>query len=83
MTLNELDTTKLSMAKAISDSEAMLANKEAELAALKEEAKRLELYDPAVEHGRELDGTAYVVFGPLSIFVLNVDLSQKVAIVFL
>jgi len=57
-TLNELDSTKLSMAKAISDSEALLTNKEAELAALKEEARRLELYDPAVEHGKELDGTA-------------------------
>jgi len=57
-TLNELDSTKLSMAKAISDSEAFLANKDAELAALKEEARRLESYDPALEHGKELDGTA-------------------------
>ena len=59
-TLNELDSTNLSMAKAISDCETLLANKEAELAALKDEARRLETYDPAVEHGKELDGTLYV-----------------------
>lgn len=49
------------MAKAISESEGLLANKEAELAALKEEARNLELYDAALEHGKELDGTAYAV----------------------
>jgi kinetochore protein Spc24 len=50
------------MAKAISECEALLTNKEAELAALEEEARRLESYDPAVEHGKELDGTVYVTF---------------------
>lgn len=56
------------MAKAISDSEGLLANKEAELAALKEEARNLESYDAALEHGKELDGTTYVSY--LSTFCL-------------
>ncbi|PPQ68504.1 hypothetical protein CVT26_003443 [Gymnopilus dilepis] len=56
-TLNDLDSSRLSYAKNISDAEAMLANKEAELAALKEEARRLEVYDPALEHEKELDGS--------------------------
>jgi kinetochore protein Spc24 len=56
------------MAKAISECEALLTNKEAELAALKEEARRLESYDPAVEHGKELDGTVYVTF-PCPLFM--------------
>jgi kinetochore protein Spc24 len=74
-TLNELDSANLSMAKAISDCEALLANKEAELAALKEEARRLETYDPAVEHGKELDGNLYVVSLAL-LHVLNADFSR-------
>lgn len=57
-TLNELDINRLSLAKSISDVEGLAASKEAELAALKEEARRLEDYDPAVEHEKELDGTA-------------------------
>ncbi|TFK42939.1 hypothetical protein BDQ12DRAFT_644890 [Crucibulum laeve] len=57
-TLNELDSSRLSLAKAISDAEGLVASKESELAALKEEARRLEEYDPAVEHEKELDGTA-------------------------
>lgn len=61
-TLNELDGTRLSLAKAISDLEASVVNKEAELASLKEESRKLELYDPANEHEKELDGTAYVFF---------------------
>ena len=60
-TLEDLDATSLSLAKAISDSETLLANREAELAGLKEEAKRLETYDSASEHEKELDGSAYVV----------------------
>ena len=60
-TLNDLDSSRLSYAKNISDAEAMLANKEAELAALKEEARRLEVYDPALEHEKELDGSTYVL----------------------
>lgn len=55
--LNELDGTRLSLAKAISDAEGLAASKEAELARLKEEARQLEEYDPALEHERELDGT--------------------------
>ncbi|PPQ77602.1 hypothetical protein CVT25_011394 [Psilocybe cyanescens] len=57
-TLNELDGTKISLAKAISDAETMLGSKEAELSALKEDARKLEVYDPAGEHEKELDGSA-------------------------
>jgi len=57
-TMNELDNSRLSLAKAISDAEALAANREAELSVLKEEARRLELYDPAAEHEKELDGSA-------------------------
>jgi len=59
-TLNDLDSGRLSLAKSISDTETMVVNREAELAALKDEARRLELYDPANEHEKELDGSAYV-----------------------
>ncbi|KDR81818.1 hypothetical protein GALMADRAFT_114540 [Galerina marginata CBS 339.88] len=55
--LNELDGSRLSLAKAISDAETMLASKDAELSALKEEARRLEVFDPALEHEKELDGS--------------------------
>lgn len=58
--LNELDISRLSLAKSISDAEGLVISREAELAALKEEARRLEDYDPAFEHEKELDGTAYV-----------------------
>jgi len=57
-TMNELDSSRLSLAKAISDAETLAANREAELSRLKEEARKLELYDPAVEHEKELDGSA-------------------------
>ncbi|KAF5365727.1 hypothetical protein D9758_003131 [Tetrapyrgos nigripes] len=57
-TLNELDSSRLSLAKSISDAEGLLASREAELAALKEETQGLEVYDPAIEHVKELDGTA-------------------------
>jgi len=57
-TLNELDGSRLSLVKAISDAEGLLASKEAELASLKDEARRLEEFDPALEHEKELDGTA-------------------------
>ncbi|KAH9484041.1 putative kinetochore protein spc24 [Psilocybe cubensis] len=56
-TLNELDGTKISLAKAISDAETALGSKEAELSALKEDARKLEVYDPAAEHEKELDGS--------------------------
>ncbi|KAF9009374.1 fungal-specific transcription factor domain-containing protein [Cyathus striatus] len=56
--LNELDSSRLSLAKAISDVEGLVASKESELAILKEEARKLEEYDPAAEHEKELDGTA-------------------------
>ncbi|KAG7092276.1 hypothetical protein E1B28_008638 [Marasmius oreades] len=56
--INELDRSLLSLKKSISDAEEQVASREAELAALKEEARRLEEYDPALEHEKELDGTA-------------------------
>lgn len=59
-TINELDATRLSLAKAINDAESSLASREAELASLKEEARVLEECDPAAEHERELNGTASV-----------------------
>ena len=58
--LNELDSSRISLAKSISDMEGLIASREAELASLKEEARKLEDYDPAAEHQREMDGTAYV-----------------------
>ncbi|KAJ3773847.1 Spc24 subunit of Ndc80-domain-containing protein [Lentinula raphanica] len=57
-TVNELDNSKLSLVKSISDAENLLASQEAELAALKEEYQSLEHYDPAAEHEKDLDGTA-------------------------
>ncbi|KIM80819.1 hypothetical protein PILCRDRAFT_822098 [Piloderma croceum F 1598] len=54
--LNDLDATRLSLAKAINDAESSLASREAELASLKEEARVLEECDPAAEHERELNG---------------------------
>jgi kinetochore protein Spc24, fungi type len=57
-TMNELDNSQLSLAKAISEAETLVANREAELARLKEEARKLEQYDPAFEHEKELDGSA-------------------------
>lgn len=62
--VNELDVTRLSFGKAISDAEGYIASKEAELAALKEEMRGLEDCDPAVEHEKELDGTSYVTANP-------------------
>ncbi|KAF9264862.1 hypothetical protein L218DRAFT_899998 [Marasmius fiardii PR-910] len=56
--INELDRSLLSLKKSISDAEDQVASREAELAALKEEARRLDEYDPALEHEKELDGTA-------------------------
>ncbi|KAI0637176.1 hypothetical protein C8Q77DRAFT_1096427 [Trametes polyzona] len=54
--MNELDATRLSLAKAINDAEGHLAGKEAELARSKEETRALESSDPAAEH--ELDSSA-------------------------
>ncbi|KAG2158455.1 uncharacterized protein EDB93DRAFT_1077261 [Suillus bovinus] len=56
--LNELDGSRLSLAKAIRDAEGSLASKEAELAALKEQARSLEESDPAKDHQAQLDGSA-------------------------
>ena len=53
--LNEFDASRISLAKAIRDAENTLASKEAELAALKETARKLEESDPAQDHQRELD----------------------------
>ncbi|KAF5391328.1 hypothetical protein D9757_002061 [Collybiopsis confluens] len=55
--VNELDNSKLSLAKSIGDAENTLASQETELASLKEECQRLERYDPATEHEKDLDGT--------------------------
>lgn len=60
-TLNDLDSSRLSLAKAISDAETSLGSKDAELSALKDDARQLEVYDPAVDHERELDGTTYAL----------------------
>ena len=57
-TMTELDSSRLSLAKAISDAETLVGDRKAELSRLKEEARELELYDPAVEHEKELDGSA-------------------------
>ena len=54
--MNDLDATRLSLAKAINDAEGALAGKEAELARLKDETRTLETSDPAAEH--DLDATA-------------------------
>ncbi|KZP20867.1 hypothetical protein FIBSPDRAFT_911025 [Athelia psychrophila] len=56
--INELESSRLSLAKAINDAESELASTEAELTRLKDEARTLEEYDPASEHEKELDGTA-------------------------
>ncbi|KAJ7940810.1 hypothetical protein B0H13DRAFT_2175754 [Mycena leptocephala] len=57
-TLNQLDIASLSLAKSIKETEGSVASKESELTALKETVRRLEDYDPAAEHEKELDGTA-------------------------
>ncbi|KAF8061552.1 hypothetical protein FPV67DRAFT_1509382 [Lyophyllum atratum] len=56
--VNELDVSRLSLAKSISDVEGLVGSREAELTSLKDEARQLEDYDPALEHEKELDGTA-------------------------
>ncbi|KAF8655970.1 hypothetical protein AX16_002830 [Volvariella volvacea WC 439] len=55
--LNELDGNRFLLGKAISDEEGLVGSREAELTKLKEEARRLENYDPATEHDKALDGT--------------------------
>lgn len=54
--MNELQTQRISLAKEISDWEGSLANKEAELSALKDAAKSLQETDPVREHAKDLDG---------------------------
>ena len=54
--LNDLDATRLSLAKAINDAEGALASKDAEVARLKEDTRTLEAADTAAEH--DLDATA-------------------------
>ncbi|KAL0579982.1 hypothetical protein V5O48_002066 [Marasmius crinis-equi] len=56
--INELDRSLLSLKKSISDAEEQVASREAELTILKEDARKLEEYDPALEHERDLDGSA-------------------------
>lgn len=58
--MNELQTQRISLAKEISDWEGSLANKEAELSALKDAAKSLQETDPVREHAKDLDGDVYV-----------------------
>lgn len=79
-TLDDLDATGLSLAKAISDAETLLANREAELAGLKDEARRLETYDSANEHEKELDGSAYVVFTFLTLVDCYVECRLRLAL---
>jgi kinetochore protein Spc24 len=55
--INQLDVSRLSLCKAINECESLLANKEAELANLREDTRLLEECDPAVEHANELDST--------------------------
>ncbi|KAF7777519.1 hypothetical protein Agabi119p4_3591 [Agaricus bisporus var. burnettii] len=55
-TLHEHDGTRFSLMKTIQDMEGEIGSKEVELAALKEEARKLEEYDPATEHEKEMDG---------------------------
>ncbi|KAJ7090041.1 hypothetical protein C8R43DRAFT_1050445 [Mycena crocata] len=57
-TINQLDISGLSLAKSIKETEGEVASKEGELADMKETARRLEDYDPAAEHEKDLDGTA-------------------------
>ncbi|KAG6888479.1 hypothetical protein C0995_007905 [Termitomyces sp. Mi166 len=52
------DKTKLDLMKSISDMESLVASQEAELTKLKDEARQLEEYDPALEHKKELGGSA-------------------------
>lgn len=52
-TLNKLEDTRLSLAKAINEAESALASKESEKARLREELHALEEADAAAEH--ELD----------------------------
>jgi len=56
-TLNKFDSRKFSLIKAIGEIESEIGSKEAELAALKEGVRKLEEYDPATEHEKELDGS--------------------------
>lgn len=58
-TLNKLEDTRLSLAKAINEMESALASKESEKSRLREELHALEESDPAAEH--DLDSTAYVI----------------------
>lgn len=55
--VNDLDKTKLSLAKAINSAESSLASKESELTKLKDEFKELEQRDVAKQAGNELDGS--------------------------
>jgi kinetochore protein Spc24, fungi type len=59
-TINDLDGSRLSLLKSIGDTEDLIASKEAELATLKEQARKLEVYDAADEHDAQLDGNTYV-----------------------
>lgn len=52
--LDQLDTARLSFAKALNDVESAVASKQAEVSQLMEELRQLEESDPAAEH--ELDG---------------------------
>lgn len=53
--LNHLDASRISLAKALNDTEGAIASKQAEVTQLMEELRQLEESDPAAEH--ELDAT--------------------------
>lgn len=57
--------------KTIQDMEGEIGSKEVELAALKEEARKLEEYDPATEHEKEMDGDVCVLKSISSISVFK------------
>ena len=67
--LNELDNLRLSLAKSINDGDGTIADKETELARLKQEWAKLEASDPAASH--DLDGTTYAVTMRRYLFMLT------------
>ena len=59
--MNRVETENMNILKSRTENEGYISAKEAELLAIKAEIRELEESDPADEHRRELDGTAYVL----------------------
>ncbi|KIY51041.1 hypothetical protein FISHEDRAFT_71335 [Fistulina hepatica ATCC 64428] len=55
-TMNDLDGTRMALAKTISDFEIKLTESNAQAVALRKEADALQAYDPPTEQAKELDG---------------------------